>query len=228
MKKSPSSSNTESKQKDAPNTVSRATTSRLVLYLRELQQQGRSGHSTVRSVSLGKELGINDSQVRRDLGSLGLTGRPGVGYSVDELTHSIRGILGTDRKWGVILIGVGHLGQALAGYRGFSEQGFHILAAFETAREKIGTKVMGVSVQSLDKLEQILQKTEVQLAILAVPASEAQEVVDRLGRAGVEGILNFAPVNVHLRHGNLSVVNVDLALELQRLAFEVVKKSDDQ
>lgn len=228
MKKLPSGSKSDNKQKDAPNNVSRATASRLVLYLRELQQQGRSGHSTVRSVSLGKQLGINDSQVRRDLGSLGLTGRPGVGYSVDELTHSIRGILGTDRKWGVILIGVGHLGQALAGYRGFSEQGFHIVAAFDNAKEKIGTKVMGVCIQSLDTLEQILKKKDVQLAIVAVPAFEAQQVVDRLGQAGVEGILNFAPVNVDLKHGNMSVVNVDLALELQRLAFEVVKKSDDQ
>jgi len=225
-KSSPRPKPSQSSKESAPK-VSKATTSRLVLYLRELQQLERSGYSTVRSISLGKQLGINDSQVRRDLGALGLAGRPGVGYSVSELTQSIRVILGTDRKWGVILIGVGHLGQALAGYRGFAEQGFHLLASFDTAKEKIGTKVMGITVLSLEKLESTLLKIQVQLAIVAVPSAEAQEVVNRLSRAGVEGILNFAPVNVKLQQGNLSVVNVDLALELQRLAFEVVKKDDE-
>ena len=207
--------------------IPRATISRLVLYLRELQQLTRRGLKTVRSQGLGKPLGLDDSQVRRDLGALGVQGKPGVGYSVIELTQAIRRILGTDRQWGVILVGMGHLGQALVGYRGFALQGFNLQAAFDTDPDKVGTKVGGLNVLPLERLESALVKLDVQLGIVAVPSSEAQAVVDRLYRAGILGILNFAPVSLRPTGTGHSIVNVDLAMELQRLAFDVVRRSDE-
>jgi redox-sensing transcriptional repressor len=188
----------------------------------------RAGNETVRSRGLGISLGIDDSQVRRDLNALDITGRPGVGYPVSELSLRIRQVLGTDRSWGVVLIGIGHLGQALLGYRGFSQQGFHLLAAFEVDRKKIGSKILGLTVLPLERLESTLLKLDVQLAIIAVPAPEAQAVVDRLYRAGIVGVLNFAPVSLHPTGARHSIVNVDLAMELQRLAFDVVIRNDSE
>lgn len=208
--------------------IPRATISRLFLYLRELQQLARAGKATVRSSSLGEKLGLDDSQVRRDLHSLGVSGRPGVGYATSELMQAIRHVLGTDRSWGVILVGVGHLGQALLGYRGFGQQGFHVLAAFDIDPSKIGTKVMGLKIQPLEKLESQLLGLDVQLAIVAVPANQAQEVTERLARAGIPGVLNFAPLNLRPNLATQCVVNVDLAMELQRLAFDVVSRSAEE
>lgn len=209
-------------------TIPRATISRLALYLRELQQMSRAGQQTVRSQGLGGTLGLDDSQVRRDLGALGISGRPGVGYSVRDLSKAIKKILGTDRTWGVVLIGIGHLGQALIGYRGFAEQGFNLLAAFDVDEGKIGRKVLGLKVLPLERLESTLLGQEVQLAIVAVPASEAQEVVDRLYRAGISGVLNFAPISLRPTGIGHAIVNVDLAMELQRLAFDVVKRAAEE
>ena len=201
-----------------------ATVTRLALYLRELQQLHRSGLQRIQSGAIAKRLGLNDSQVRRDLSCFGQFGQRGVGYSIPALTQAIQAILGTDRSWNVILIGAGNLGRALSGYRGFDQQGFRLVGVFDCVKDKIGSKLGGLTIQSLDDLESVVEKESVELAILAVPASSAASVAQRLEIAGVTGLLNFAPVSVRKAGSSLTVVDVDLAVELQRLAFAVVNQ----
>jgi redox-sensing transcriptional repressor len=203
-----------------------ATVTRLALYLRELQQLHRSGLQRIQSGAIAKRLGLNDSQVRRDLSCFGQFGQRGVGYSIPALTQAIQAILGTDRSWNVILIGAGNLGRALSGYRGFDQQGFRLVGVFDCVEDKIGSKLGGLTIQSLDDLEAVVEKESVELAILAVPASSAASVAQRLEIAGVTGLLNFAPVSVRKPGSSLTVVDVDLAVELQRLAFAVVNQKN--
>lgn len=207
--------------------IPKATVSRLALYLRELQQIERSGSMNVRSGWLAERLGLKDSQVRRDLSCLGQVGQRGVGYRVQDLVSEIHHVLGTDQSWNVVLVGVGNLGRALSGYRGFDQLGFKLIAAFDSAPEKVGGSVGALQVQDLDQLETFVANHTIDLAILAVPASAATEVAKRLQRAGVSGILNFAPVVIP-SSDMITVQPVDLALELQRLAFSVVQKKQSQ
>jgi redox-sensing transcriptional repressor len=200
-----------------------ATVTRLALYLRELQQLQRSGTESVRSQSLAERLGLKDSQVRRDLSCLGTVGQRGVGYRVQDLVIAIEQVLGTDRSWNVILVGVGNLGRALTGYRGFGEQGFELVAAFDSDPKKIGSTIGNLSILSLEKLETFLSNQAIDLAILAVPADAAHPVAARLAACGISGILNFAPVAVPSSK-HFTVQDVDLAIELQRLAFSVVRR----
>ena len=198
-----------------------ATANRLGLYLRELQHFSRSGVQTIKSHALGNRLGLSDSQIRRDLSLLGEHGRRGVGYNVAGLVGSLRKALGTDGMWNVILIGFGNLGNALARYRGFGEQGFVLQAVFDADIRKVGIPVAGVPVFHIDDLEAVIRSQPVQLAILAVPAESAPSIAERLSSMGVSGILNFSPVSLSNRE-KMAVVDVDLAIELQRLAFAVV------
>lgn len=204
-----------------------ATVTRLALYLRELQQLQRGGIDSVRSQSLAERLGLKDSQVRRDLSCLGTVGQRGVGYRVHDLTFAIQHVLGTDRSWNVILVGVGNLGRALSGYRGFGQQGFQLLAAFDSDPKKIGTMIGELEILSLRRLESFIAQCPVDLAILAVPADAAHDVATRLGACGVSGILNFAPVAVQTSQ-QMMIQDVDLAIELQRLAFSVVRRSREE
>ena len=201
-----------------------ATVTRMALYLRELQLMHRSGLQRVQSGTIAKRLGLNDSQVRRDLACFGHFGQRGVGYSIPSLTKAIQSILGTDRSWNVVLIGSGNLGRALSGYKGFSQLGFRLVGVFDIAQELIGTSLESMTIRALDELENIIAIEKVELAILAVPASSAPAVAQRLEMAGVTGILNFAPVTVRSPGSGLTVVDVDLAIEMQRLAFAVVNQ----
>jgi redox-sensing transcriptional repressor len=184
----------------------------------------RSELSNVRSQSLAERLGLKDSQVRRDLSCLGTVGQRGVGYRIDDLIRSIQHVLGTDRAWNVVLVGVGNLGRALTGYKGFGEQGFRLVGVFDSDPKKIGLKVGGMVIRGLSSLVEFVQDQPADLAILAVPASAAQSVLLQIEEAGIPGVLNFAPVAVQPSAGSRTIVQeVDLAIELQRLAFSVVR-----
>jgi redox-sensing transcriptional repressor len=202
-------------------TIPAATASRLGLYLRELQHFLRAGTETIKSSSLGRRLGLSDSQIRRDLALFGEFGKRGVGYNVAGLVGALRKALGTDGQWDTILIGLGNLGNALVRYRGFSQQGFSLRAIFEQDSSKIGGTIEGVPVFDIQSLEEVLPRMSIQMAILAVPAHAAPAVAERLAALGVAGILNFAPVSLSNVTG-MAVIDVDLAVELQRLAFAVV------
>lgn len=201
-----------------------ASANRLGIYLRELERLERSEVSTINSRQLGENLGFSDAQIRRDLAVFGLFGRRGVGYTVRELAASIRQILGINRNWAVILIGVGNLGRALAGYRGFANNGYRLVAAFDNNPNLIGTQIADAPIFSIDRLEELVPTLNVQLAILAVPVDIAPPLAQRLAHCGIQGILNFAPVILKPVQSDVTCVDVDLALELQRLVFAVVSR----
>ena len=203
--------------------VPKAVVSRLSLYLRELQRLVREGSETTSSTQLGKTLGFTDAQVRKDLANFGQFGYPGIGYRCGELIEEIKKILGTNHLWPVALVGLGNLGRALLRYRGFRTQGFQITAAFETDDELVGDTVEGIEVFHLDRVSEVVSDRDIRLGIIAVPAENAQQVASKLAAAGVDGILNFAPVTLTLP-GGVSKIGVDLAIELEQLSFAVVNR----
>lgn len=198
----------------------KAAVGRLSLYFRELHRLLDSHTTSINSRELGRLVDVSPAVVRRDLSALGTIGRRGVGYSIPILIEQLGRVLGTGVHWGVVLIGAGSLGNALLRYRGFSRLGFQLIAAFDVDPNKIGTSIGGVTVQPLTELQSAVIRQQPELAILAVPADEAQEVAAQLAGAGIRGILNFAPTILRAG-GATAVVNVDLASELQRLAFAV-------
>ncbi|REK17178.1 MAG: redox-sensing transcriptional repressor Rex [Planctomycetota bacterium] len=206
---------------DAP--VPKAVVSRLSLYLRELQRLVRDGHDRTSSSQLGRLLGFSDAQVRKDLAYFGHFGHPGIGYRCDDLIRAIRKILGTDRDWPVAMVGTGNLGRALLGYKGFSHQGFRIVAAFDVDPQRVGATIEGVRVFHLDQLPEVATDHKIKLGMIAVPAGAAQNVADRLASAGIEGVVNFAPVTISLPE-HVRQVGVDLAIELEQLSFSVVSR----
>jgi len=201
---------------------------RLSLYLRQLESLRESNLQSVSSKQLGQALRFTDAQVRKDLAYFGQFGQPGIGYNVDELIARLRGILGTDRTWNVLVVGAGNLGRALSAYRGFEKRGFEIAAVFDNDPAKIGATVSaerGLTVRGLDEVGAVVRRLDARLAVLAVPAAVAQVVADELFSAGVRGILNFAPVALHPPAG-ATVVNVDLAVQLEQLSFNVSAGSE--
>jgi redox-sensing transcriptional repressor len=225
----PAGSMSDSKSKAAnmssDSSVPKAVVNRLSLYLRELEHLVRDGHATTSSTQLGRLLGFTDAQVRKDLAYFGHFGYPGIGYRCEELIAAIRRILGTDQQWNVALIGAGNLGRALLGYKGFEQRGFHFVAAFDADPGKVGTRIEGIEVYHWDRLPEMAQQNRIRLALLAVPAVAAQSVADRLAEVGIDGILNFAPVTISLPAG-MSQIGVDLAIELEQLAFSVLNRTN--
>jgi len=206
---------------DAP--VPKVVVSRLSLYLRELQRLQASDQQTISSSQLGTLLGFSDAQVRKDLGFFGQFGYPGVGYRCDELIRAMRDILGTNHPWPVVMVGVGNLGQALLGYRGFGRQNFSIEAAFDADPAKIGQTIQGLCVRHIDDLPEVVRTKTIRLGMIVVPVEHAQGVADQLLAAGIEGIVNFAPVTLNLPP-QIQLVAVDLAIELEQLSFAVTNK----
>jgi redox-sensing transcriptional repressor len=204
-------------------TVPKVVVSRLSLYLRELQRLEAAGQETISSGQLGTLLGFSDAQVRKDLGFFGQFGYPGVGYRCDELIRAMRDILGTNQPWNVAMVGVGNLGQALLGYRGFGRQNFTIVAAFDADPTKVGQVVQGLTIQPVEELADTVREKQIRLGMIVVPAAQAQEAADLLVAAGVEGIVNFAPVTLALPP-HVQNVGVDLAIELEQLSFAVTSK----
>jgi redox-sensing transcriptional repressor len=206
--------------------LSRASVGRLSLYLRHLEELLQLGAMKISSRQLGEALGVTDVQVRKDLAHLGNLGQPGIGYPTQELIAAIRRALGIDRQWAVALVGIGNLARALLRYRGFEQQGFHIVALFDADPAKIGQRVHGLEVHPPSQLADVMAATGAELGLLTVPSESAQEVADALVAAGVKGVLNFAPVVLRLPAG-VSLVSVDLAVQLEQLAFLVQMGASD-
>ena len=199
---------------------SRASVGRLSLYLRRLEGLLREGTTKVSSSQLGEALGVTDAQVRKDLAYLGNLGHPGIGYAAPELIAAIRRALGIDREWAVALAGVGNLARALLRYHGFAERGFRVVALFDADPAKVGQRVEGLPVHGPEAMAEVVAATGAELGVLAVPAESAQAVADALIAAGVRGLLNFAPALLRVPPG-VSVVSVDLTVQLEQLAFLV-------
>ena len=203
--------------------VPEATVARLPLYLRALHELAETGRTSVSSEGLARLAGVGSAKVRKDLSHLGSYGTRGVGYEVQELVFHISRELGLTQGWAVVLVGVGNLGQALAGYGGFTGRGFRVAALLDVDPARVGADVGGQVVRPLDDLEAVVAETGVSIAVLTTPASAAQAVCDRLVAAGVTSVLNFAPVVLQVPEG-VDVRKVDLALELQILSFHEHRK----
>lgn len=205
---------------EIPHDLPQPAVGRLSLYYRELHRLLDSDVTSLNSQELGRMVDVSPAVVRRDLSALGTIGRRGVGYDIAVLLDRIGSVLGSGVQWKVVLVGVGSLGDALLRYRGFERLGFRLSAAFDNDAEIIGTSIGGIEILAADQLESVLAEEPAELAILAVPAAHAAEIAARLVASKVSGILNFAPTTLRLPSG-VAVVNVDLASELQRLAFAV-------
>lgn len=193
---------------------------RLPLYYRYLLEAQEQRLGVVSSEMLGDAAGVPAAQVRKDLAYLGEFGRPGVGYDVAEMRHKLAKQLGLDVERQVIVVGAGRLGGAISAYRGFVPYGLHVAGIFDNNPERIGTSIGGVQVMDIASLPDFVQSHSIQIAILTVPASEAQNVAERLVRAGISAIMNFAPVKLELAEGVL-VSNEDLAARLATLCFRM-------
>lgn len=181
---------------------------RLPLYYRLLSQLDSEGRSVVSSQELGEELGVTPAQIRKDLSYFGRFGKQGRGYSVLRLLGALKAILGLDRRWKVVVVGIGRLGRAIASYPGFEGQGFDIIAMYDASAALVGTEIEGQRVRDVAALALDLKKAAVDIGIVAVPEEFAQDVVDTLVEAGVHAILNYtphrvqAPPSVEVRHIN--------------------------
>ena len=193
---------------------------RLPLYLRILNQLASEGRSTTNSQELGARLGVSAAQIRKDLSYFGGFGKFGSGYDVLYLRDQLQRILHLDRVWPVVLVGAGDLGHALANYHGFAANGFEIVGIFDNDPAKVGKTIGAHVVQDMANLETVIQQTDSQIAILAVPADAAQEVADRLMAAGVRGILCYAPVFLKTPP-EVKVQYIDPVARLQHMAFYV-------
>ncbi|MDA0299365.1 MAG: redox-sensing transcriptional repressor Rex [Actinobacteria bacterium] len=195
-----------------------ATVARLPIYLQLLTEQLEREVANISSDELASLAAVNAAKVRKDLSYMGSYGTRGVGYDVEYLVYQIRRELGLDHKWSIVILGAGHLGQALTGYGGFSERGYSIEGIFDIDDQKVDVTVGGVRVRHLDELPQIVAQRSVSIGVIATPADSAQDAADRLVKSGVTSILNFAPVVVNVPLG-ISVRRVDLSVELQILSY---------
>jgi redox-sensing transcriptional repressor len=205
-------------------TVPEATVARLATYLRVLSSIAERGVGTVSSEELAAAAGVNSAKLRKDLSFLGSYGIRGVGYEVGTLTEQISRALGLNVHRSVALIGVGNLGQALAGYAGFASRGFRVAALVDADPARIGQTVRGLEVRDVADLAEIVAELGITIAVLAVPATAAQDVCDQLVDAGVTSILNFAPVVLNVP-SHVDLRKVDLAAELQILSFHETRKA---
>ncbi|MBL7084627.1 MAG: redox-sensing transcriptional repressor Rex [Candidatus Omnitrophica bacterium] len=203
--------------------VPEGTISRLFIYLREITELTKINIHTISSAELGERTNLSDAQVRKDLGYFGQFGVSGAGYNTDELKPALEKILGKDKAWNVAVVGVGHLGSALLAYPGFKERGLNIVAAFDSDARKIGRQLKDIAIQPVDELPKVIKEKKVSIGIVATPAKGAQEVADKLIKAGVECILNFAPATLNVPE-NIKVKDVDLSRELETLSYFLVNK----
>ncbi len=194
------------------------TVSRLSLYLKCFSELASSGVDYVSSEQVAGRIGLNPAQVRKDLAYFGKFGRRGFGYHVENLKVNIAKILGTHKILKVGVVGAGNLGRALLMYKGFEARGFNVVAGFDIDPDKAGWEIDGVKIYLLDEMEKIIKKEKIDILILTTPASAIQDLMPRIRKTPIKGVLNFAAKHL-VSDPPLVVRNVDLALELEQLAF---------
>ena len=198
--------------------IADSTIRRLSLYLRFLEEFENAGLTTVSSEELAARGGTTSAQVRKDLSFFGSFGKRGLGYQVAELTQRMRRILGLERDWRVVIIGVGKIGSALAQYEGFQQRGFSVVGLYDSDPAKIGREMYDLTVRAVESLVEDNRERPVDIAVIAVPASAAQRVVDQVVAAGITGIMSFAPIQLHVP-AEVTLNTVNMAMELERLSF---------
>jgi redox-sensing transcriptional repressor len=202
--------------------ISEAVVRRLPIYLRFLTGLSKKNVHTVSSQDLGHKLDLNPAQIRKDLAYFGEFGKKGIGYDVDYLIEKIRQILKLDKHLPIALVGVGNLGRALCNYNTYLQDNMKIVAVFDANHLKFQEKVNNLKVQPMSELFETIRRLNVRIGIITVPASEAQSVADQFVEAGIEAILNFAPVIIKVPP-SVRVHHADLTAELQSLAYYLDK-----
>jgi redox-sensing transcriptional repressor len=207
--------------------VSELTTNRLSVYLRCLSALDVEGVRTISSQALAEQFHLNAAQIRKDLANFGEFGVRGIGYYVKELRRHLRQILGLDRGVRVAIVGAGNLGLALADYAGFRDDGFEIVALFDTLKDKIGRRSRGgVLIHDIKDFKRVAKRENVGIAVIAVPAAGAQAAVNIVVTAGVKAILNFSPGAFRAPRG-VKLKNMDLTVSLESLSFFLVQGESD-
>lgn len=206
--------------------VSDAVIRRLPGYYRHLRELEAAGVTQISSKELGDRMQLTPSQIRQDINCFGTLGRQGYGYRVTELKEHIGEILGLDRTHKMIILGMGSIGRAVARYPSFVQEGFVTEAMFDVAEDKVGTELNGIPVYHMNELEKYLAEHPTDVAVLALPAVDAQEALDRLSACGVHAVWNFAPRDLSYDK-NVIVVNVHLSDSLQILSYKMAH-ADDQ
>ncbi len=205
-------------KKGSKNEIPRQAVYRLSVYLRCLNRLNENGMQTVSSGALAAAAGVKPTQLRKDLTYFGQFGTRGLGYDVSQLTHMISNVLGTEKLQPVIMVGVGNLGLALLSYRGFEQEGFEIIAAFDIEPERQRNKKIAQPILPMDQLANFIKEHHVKMAILCIPSEAAQATGNLLIENGVTGILNFAPIVLQVPE-SIMVNNVNLAIELENLSY---------
>jgi redox-sensing transcriptional repressor len=207
--------------------IADSTVRRLSMYLRYLEELDARGQKTASSDELASLFGTTPAQVRKDLSSFGSFGKRGLGYPVHELSARLREILGLGREWRVVIIGAGKIGAALANYHGFQDRGFTIAGVYDNSPAKIGQLWGEATVRDMADLERDVARDEALIAVLAIPADDAQAIVDRIVAAGIRAILNFAPTQLHVPP-HVSLKTVNMAMELEGLSFALTNQMADR
>lgn len=206
--------------------ISEVTTGRLSVYLRCLTFLESISQRTVSSHELATRFHLNSAQIRKDLACFGEFGTRGVGYDVAKLKTQLIRTLGIDRTRHIVIVGAGNLGMALADYRGFNSNGFHIVALFDIDPDRVGRMTRsGVPVIASTKLHDMVRSEGAEIGIIAVNAESAQQVYDDLADAGVCAVLNFAPIQIRLR-SDVKVKSVDLRINLESLSYHLKNVED--
>lgn len=191
---------------------------RLPLYLRALQHMAAQGRQVTSSQELGERLGISAAQIRKDLSQFGEFGKQGTGYQIEYLVDQLSGILQVDRVWDVAVVGAGDVGHALARYQGFRDRGFRVAMLLDSDPAKIGKQIGEFTVQDAGNLVELISRAGIKVAMLAVPSTVAQAVTEELVKAGIQAILNYAPINLSVPPG-VHVQNIDPVTHLQRMTY---------
>lgn len=191
---------------------------RLPIYLRALNRMLQQGRQVTSSQELGERLGISAAQIRKDLSQFGEFGKQGTGYNIEFLAKKIQEILKLDRVWDVAVIGAGDIGHAIINYGGFHQRGFQAVMIFDNNPDKIGKKISNITIQDISTMKEQIQEKEIKIAMVAVPAEHAQNVVDQLVDAGIKAILNYAPVSLSVPP-DVKVQHIDPAVHLQSMTY---------
>ena len=205
--------------------ISQAVIQRLPRYYRYLEELMEQGLERISSNELSKRMKLTASQIRQDLNNFGGFGQQGYGYRIQKLHDEIARILSLDEEHSMILVGAGHLGQALANYSNFQKRGFLLRAVFDVKPELIGTEAAGLKVLPMEELERVIDESGPRLAALCVPKDAALPVAERLVSLGIKGIWNFAPVDLELPE-QVVVENVHLSESLMRLSYRLRELSE--
>ena len=203
--------------------ISKAVINRLPRYYRYLGDLLEKDVVRISSKELSEKMNVTASQIRQDLNNFGGFGQQGYGYNVEYLHTEIGKILGLDKKYSIIIIGAGNLGQALANYSDFERRGFYVKGIFDVNPRLIGMSIRGIEIRSIDEMEEFINQHQVDIAALTLPKSKAPQVASDLQKWGIKGLWNFAPTDIHFPQ-DMIAENVHLADSLMKLSYKLSVK----